>query len=79
VVCDLERLDGMLTLWVCEQAFPDLAPVLPPREFPKIDPPKKRFMEAQNAADLKLGEVFELLREYKRLAGALKEMDAFKE
>ncbi|KAK4156042.1 hypothetical protein C8A00DRAFT_31092 [Chaetomidium leptoderma] len=60
-------------------AFPDLAAVLPPREYPKINPPNKRFLEMQNAADLKLGEMFELLREYKRLAGALKEMDAFKE
>ncbi|KAK4123632.1 hypothetical protein N657DRAFT_618563 [Parathielavia appendiculata] len=60
-------------------AFPDLAVVLPPREHPKISPPNQRFMELQNAADLKLGEVFELLREYKRLAGALREMDAFKE
>ncbi|KAL2155948.1 hypothetical protein VTH82DRAFT_690 [Thermothelomyces myriococcoides] len=60
-------------------AFPDLAPVLPPREPPKISPPNKRFLELQNAADLKLGEVFELLKDYKRLAGALKEMGAFKE
>ncbi|EAQ89066.1 hypothetical protein CHGG_05685 [Chaetomium globosum CBS 148.51] len=60
-------------------AFPDLAAVLPPREPPKITPPHKRFMELQNAADLKLGEVFDLLKDYKRLAGALKEMGAFKE
>ncbi|KAK3296164.1 uncharacterized protein B0H64DRAFT_342277 [Chaetomium fimeti] len=60
-------------------AFPDLAAVLPPREHPKINPPHKRFMELQNAADLKLGEVFDLLKDYKRLAGALKEMGAFKE
>ncbi|KAH6627734.1 hypothetical protein F5144DRAFT_549151 [Chaetomium tenue] len=61
------------------RAFPDLAAVLPPREPPKINPPHKRFMELQNAADLKLGEVFDLLKDYKRLAGALKEMGAFKE
>ncbi|AEO57516.1 hypothetical protein MYCTH_2303750 [Thermothelomyces thermophilus ATCC 42464] len=60
-------------------AFPDLAAVLPPREQPKISPPNKRFLELQNAADLKLGEVFELLKDYKRLAGALKDMGAFKE
>ncbi|KAL2133182.1 hypothetical protein VTI74DRAFT_2790 [Chaetomium olivicolor] len=60
-------------------AFPDLASVLPPREHPKINPPIKRFIEAQNAADLKLGEVFDLLKDYKRLAAALKEMGAFKE
>jgi hypothetical protein len=52
--------------------------VLPPRESPKLDPPIKRFMEMQNAAEMKLGEVFELLRDYKRLAGALKEMGSFK-
>ncbi|KAK3301946.1 uncharacterized protein B0T15DRAFT_541537 [Chaetomium strumarium] len=60
-------------------AFSDLATALPPREYPRINPPIQRFMEMQNAADLKLGEVFDLLRDYKRLAGALKEMDAFKE
>ncbi|KAL2271787.1 hypothetical protein VTJ83DRAFT_1158 [Remersonia thermophila] len=58
-------------------AFPDLAPVLPPREHPKIRPPVARFMEAQNAADLTIGDVFELLRDYKRMARALQEMDAF--
>ncbi|GAP87465.1 putative vacuolar protein sorting-associated protein 9b [Rosellinia necatrix] len=60
-------------------AFPDIAPSLPPKDAPKIDPPKKRFMELQNPADLRLGEVLELLRDYRRLAGALKDMNAFKE
>jgi hypothetical protein len=46
---------------------------------PKIDPPKKRFVELQNPADLRLGEVRELLREYQRLVGALRDMNAFKE
>jgi hypothetical protein len=36
-------------------------------------------MELQSPADLKLGEVLDLLRDYRRLAGALKEMNAFKE
>lgn len=36
-------------------------------------------MELQNPADLRLGEVLELLRDYRRLAGALKDMGAFKE
>ncbi len=62
-----------------QQAFPDLASALPPREHALISPPVKRFMELQNAADLKLGEVFDLLKEYKRLAGALREMGAFRE
>ncbi|KAL1843773.1 hypothetical protein VTJ49DRAFT_7483 [Mycothermus thermophilus] len=58
-------------------AFPDLAPILPPREYPKIRPPNPRFMEAQSAADLTVGDVFELLRDYKRMAKALEDMDAF--
>ncbi|KAK3682679.1 hypothetical protein B0T22DRAFT_291908 [Podospora appendiculata] len=61
------------------QAFPELAPVLPPKEIPKIDPPIKRFMEIQSPADLRLGEVLELLRDYRRLAGALKDLGALKE
>ncbi|KAI1754285.1 hypothetical protein F4782DRAFT_493897 [Xylaria castorea] len=60
-------------------AFPDIAASLPPKDAPRIDPPKKRFMEMQNPADLRLGEVLELLRDYRRLAGALKDMNAFKE
>ncbi|KAI0426139.1 hypothetical protein F5Y09DRAFT_319747 [Xylaria sp. FL1042] len=60
-------------------AFPDIAASLPPKDVPKIDPPKKRFMELQNPADLRIGEVLELLRDYRRLAGALKDMNAFKE
>lgn len=34
-------------------------------------------MEMQNPGDLKLGEVLDLLRDYRRLAGELKKMDAF--
>ncbi|KAI1085671.1 hypothetical protein F5B20DRAFT_11903 [Whalleya microplaca] len=60
-------------------AFPDLAAALPPKDVQKIDPPKKKFMELQNPADLRIGDVLELLRDYRRLANALKEMDAFKE
>ncbi|CAN8096431.1 unnamed protein product [Discula destructiva] len=61
-------------------AFPDLAATLPPKEPPpKINPPSARFMEMQNPADLRIGEVLELLRDYRRLAVALKEREAFKE
>ena len=59
------------------QAFPDIAPSLPPKEAPKIAPPNKRFMEMQNPGDLRLGEVLELLRDYRRLANALKDMGAY--
>ncbi|KAK8026949.1 VPS9 domain-containingprotein [Apiospora marii] len=64
---------------LASQAFPDIAPSLPPKDIPQINGPNKRFMELQNPADLKLGEVLELLRDYRRLANALKERDAFKE
>ncbi|KAH0542163.1 hypothetical protein FGG08_003384 [Glutinoglossum americanum] len=57
-------------------AFPELAPILPPREIPKISPPIRRFMELENPGDLKISEVLELLRDYRRLAGALKDMGA---
>jgi hypothetical protein len=43
----------------------------------KIRPPNKRFMELQNPGDLKLGEVLDLLRDYRRLAGALRDLGAF--
>jgi hypothetical protein len=38
----------------------------------KTAPPVKRFVEAKDAQDLKLKEVDELLKEYQRLAGALR-------
>ncbi|RDW89462.1 VPS9 protein [Coleophoma cylindrospora] len=56
--------------------FPDLAPVLPPKETVKVAPPIKRFMEVQNPGELRINEVLELLRDYRRLAGALKDMGA---
>lgn len=65
------------------QAFPDIAAALPPKRapppkpVPQIKPPNKRFMELQNAGDLKLNEVLELLRDYRRLANSLKDMGAF--
>ena len=64
---------------ITSQAFPDLAAALPPKEPPKLEPPNKRFMELQSPGDLKLSEVLELLKDYRRLAGALKDAGAFKE
>ncbi|CAK7231425.1 hypothetical protein SBRCBS47491_007925 [Sporothrix bragantina] len=58
-------------------AFPDIAAALPPK--PAVAPPVKRFMELHNPADLRISEVMELLRDYRRLATALKDMGAFKE
>ena len=58
------------------QAFPDLVASLPPKEAVKVAPPIKRFMEVQNPGDLKISEVLELLRDYRRLANALKDLGA---
>ncbi|KAM3426602.1 hypothetical protein MY4824_009905 [Beauveria thailandica] len=61
------------------QAFPDLAAALPPKPIPKIAPPNKRFMEIGTPGELRLGEVLDLLRDYRRLAGALKNLGAFED
>jgi hypothetical protein len=36
-------------------------------------------MELQNPGELRLSEVLDLLKDYRRLAGALKNMDAFED
>lgn len=43
----------------------------------KVLPPIQRYMDVASAEDLKVGEVAELLKDYKRLAGALKNTGAF--
>ncbi|KAG6099896.1 hypothetical protein E4U30_005792 [Claviceps sp. LM220 group G6] len=60
-------------------AFPDIAASVPPKQVtvPKIPPPNKRFLEVQGPGDLKIGEVRDLLKEYRRLAVALKNLGAF--
>lgn len=60
-------------------AFPDIATALPPKQTPQIAPPVKKFIEASTAAELRLGDIGDLLRDYRRLAAALKDRDAFKE
>lgn len=42
-------------------------------ELKRIKPPKKRFLEVKDASELRLGEVQELLMEYRRLAKAIGE------
>ncbi|KAK4867742.1 hypothetical protein LT330_006705 [Penicillium expansum] len=47
-------------------------PVSPlPTSSSKIDPPIQRFLETQDARDLRIGDVAVLLEDYKRLAAAL--------
>lgn len=68
---------------VAAQSSP--SPVLPPSpdpkaavavsrldELSKTAPPVKRFIEAKEAKELKIGDVEELLKDYQRLAGALR-------
>ena len=43
----------------------------------KVLPAVQHFMDITNAEELKIGEVTKLLNDYKRLAGALKDMGAF--
>ncbi|RDA91417.1 hypothetical protein CP533_6904 [Ophiocordyceps camponoti-saundersi (nom. inval.)] len=74
------------------EAFPDLADALPPKEPPppprphvhaqaqaKVSPPIRRFIEVQDPSDLRLGEVQDLLQDYRRLASALRNMGALEE
>lgn len=42
-------------------------------ELRRIKPPRRRFLEVQSAQELKLGEVEDLLMEYRRLAKAIGE------
>ncbi|EFW99049.1 vps9 domain protein [Grosmannia clavigera kw1407] len=58
-------------------AFPDLAAALPPKI--QVAPPVKRFMEVHSATDLRISEVAVLLRDYQRLANALKELGGFRD
>lgn len=68
------------------EAFPDLADSLPKegggkkeelkKEVRKVAPPIQRFMGLRSPGDLKLNEVVELLRDYRRLANALKDLGA---
>ncbi|CRG86786.1 hypothetical protein PISL3812_03798 [Talaromyces islandicus] len=61
-------------------AFPDRmkplsadvkASELEPSAATRLDPPIRRFLEVQDAQDLRVGEVAALLQDYKRLAAAL--------
>ncbi|KAK6432592.1 hypothetical protein LTR95_011242 [Oleoguttula sp. CCFEE 5521] len=51
----------------------DLKAVEALTELRKIKPPRKRFLEVKDAAELRIGEVDELLKEYRRLAKAIGE------
>lgn len=73
----LASLFSSLRLTLTVQAFPDIAAVLPARM--QVAPPVKRFMEVHNATELRISEVGVLLRDYQRLANALREMGGFRE
>lgn len=46
-------------------------------ESQRLTPPVQRFMDVNDASELKIGEVEELLKDYKRLANAFKHSNAF--
>jgi hypothetical protein len=46
-------------------------------EIPKIKAPNQRFLDVKDSSELKIGEVSELLKDYKRLAIALKDLGSF--
>ncbi|KAF2843126.1 hypothetical protein M501DRAFT_993976 [Patellaria atrata CBS 101060] len=52
-----------------EKEHPALAAI---EQLRKTPPPVRRFLEMKDAKDIKLGEVEELLKEYQRLAGAIR-------
>jgi hypothetical protein len=56
---------------------PPAATGIPATEIPKIKAPVKRFLDVKDPSDLRLGEVSELLKDYKRLATALKDLGSF--
>ncbi|KAI6244434.1 hypothetical protein HI914_07526 [Erysiphe necator] len=53
---------------------PDLTKAPPSKDSIRISPPITKFLELQSAGDMKLNEVKELLRDYKRLASAMKDL-----
>lgn len=44
---------------------------------PKIEPPAQKFLALADAGELRIGDAAELLEDYKRLAGHLRDMGAF--
>ncbi|KAI9820287.1 MAG: hypothetical protein M1827_005909 [Pycnora praestabilis] len=58
------------------KAVAEASTASPTKEILKILPPIKRFVNMENPGDLKLGDVAELLRDYQRLANALKGVGA---
>lgn len=47
------------------------------KKIEKIRPPNARFLEVENPGELRINEVLDLLRDYRRLAAALSERKAF--
>ena len=44
---------------------------------PRVAPPSQKFLDVADVAELKIGEVAELLQDYRRLAAALQQFNAF--
>lgn len=52
-------------------------PICGPGKIPAISPPISRFLEVDGAGDLRIAEVADLLKDYRRLARVLKDSGAF--
>jgi hypothetical protein len=61
-----------LTSSVSEDVAKETRAVAAIETLRKTTPPVKRYLELKDARDLKIGEIEELLKEYQRLAGALR-------
>ncbi|THU89006.1 hypothetical protein K435DRAFT_969268 [Dendrothele bispora CBS 962.96] len=53
------------------------SPSIPSLSTLRLPPPNKRFLEASSVNDLRMGEMEELLKEYKRLAEAIRGAGGF--
>ncbi|KAL4931326.1 VPS9 domain-containing protein [Aspergillus undulatus] len=74
----LNHIPGMIRGFSRAAPEPPSAPSLPSRTKSspftgdtKVDPPIQRFLQAQNANDLTIGDVSVLLEDYKRISAAL--------
>ncbi|KAI9673397.1 MAG: hypothetical protein M1817_002859 [Caeruleum heppii] len=62
-----------------QQRGSNIAPpdIQPPPDMPKVAPPIQRFIELESPGELRINEVLDLLRDYRRLAQALQYRGAF--
>ncbi|KAI9755638.1 MAG: hypothetical protein M4579_004211 [Chaenotheca gracillima] len=57
--------------------LPEMSASISEKKVQKMAPPIQKFLDLENPGDLKIGEALELLRDYRRLAGVLKDAGAY--